>query len=259
MNSRLTRTSLTGLCLLLSLIYLAPVVCFHIRDMPSMIKIKSGRDSLLLSPSLPTIVNHSVTEDALFCQYHPSRGIDAWFCGLRGGMLYSNKTVTITRKLMREARTIDPKYPYLMNASSSPTFGVALEDIYNIEFIEDSFLADYPHISVFSISAQNVIKRLKRNMFMGARELQNIQIQSSPELIEIDEGIFAGLNHLESIILFDNPRFVEISAYLFKGIPQLVSLEITNCGVWTSCKSNVTRRIQCIEKYLVLGIIVGKM
>ena len=130
---------------------------------------------------------------------------------------------------MREARTIDPKYPYLLNASSSPRFGVVIE--MNCEEIEDGFLADFPKICAFALLGPNAVKDLKRNMFAGARHLQMIQIARNPELIKIEEGIFEGMNRLMFIVLFGNPKFVEVTEYLFKGIPRLNSLYIQECGV----------------------------
>ena len=130
---------------------------------------------------------------------------------------------------MREARTIDPKYPYLLNASSSPRFGVVIE--MNCEEIEDGFLADFPKSCAFALMGPNAVKDLKRNMFAGARHLQIIQIARNPELIKIEEGIFEGMNRLMFIVLFGNPKFVEVTEYLFKGIPRLNSLYIQECGV----------------------------
>ena len=139
--------------------------------------------------------------------------VKLWRCGIVGGKSPANQA-TITRKMMREARTLDPNYPYLMNASTSPTFGVALVNITDIESIEDGFLSDYPRISIFSIHAPNVIKKLKRNMFAGAGDLTLIQIRNCSELIEIDGGIFAGMNRLNRIMLYNSsPKAVSGQRY----------------------------------------------
>ena len=179
---RLTCTRLTGSYVFLTLLYFAPTVCYDIREMPSVVRMESPRDLLMLPPMPITWIDSADVkpdlvkdEDALFCQYKSIYEVELWRCGIVGGKSPANQA-TITRKMMREARTLDPNYPYLMNASTSPTFGVALVNITDIESIEDGFLSDYPHISMFSIHASNVIKKLKRNMFAGAGDLTFIQI-----------------------------------------------------------------------------------
>ena len=91
----------------------------------------------------------------LYCYMTKQVGYDVWQCHWRN--LTANCT-KITRRMMAEAVTLDPQYPFLINASHSAKFGIAFLHNMSVTQIDDGFLKDYPVVRLFSIQLNHEIQ-----------------------------------------------------------------------------------------------------
>ena len=98
------------------------------------------------------------------------------------------KCPNITRKVMTEARTTNPKYPFLRNTSSLPKLKISI-DGWDIRYFQNGFLSDYPTLDEFEIQYTSVTK-LSRGMFVRILQLKSLRIMDCPSLSIIEDGIF---------------------------------------------------------------------
>jgi hypothetical protein len=84
----------------------------------------------------------------LICDYQPQTGWDLWYCDNKN-QNQENKTsncAVITRKIMRNLQTTDPKIPTLLNYTSE-TFWIGFYPDMGIKELEDGFLMDFPQVN----------------------------------------------------------------------------------------------------------------
>ena len=136
----------------------------------------------------------------------------------------------VTRQMMRWAKTNDPQYPFLHNASSISKLSVFIpSDI--LRFLEDGFLRDYPTMIRFEISMTVPRSRdpsitvIGQQTFDGAVGLDQLVLCNCKDLYHIDDGAFEMMEQLSSLIMEEN-GFTSITYGPFRNLPSLRLLSL---------------------------------
>ena len=128
--------------------------------------------------------------------------------GLRGSSFdCSNATCpNITRKVMNEARTTNPKYPFLGNASLLPRLKINIGG-WDIRYFQNGFLSDFPTLVDFEMRYTSVTQ-LSRGVFDHVPQLRWLYIIDCPSLSIIEDGVFPSSLHstVPSFLSFGHKR-----------------------------------------------------
>ena len=143
----------------------------------------------------------------------------------------------ITRRIMQEARTTDPDYPYLLNATTLPRLAIVIA-YGDIDFFEDGFLADFPTLYRLDIGYV-AISKVSNGILSDIVRLRELCFIQCHFLSEIEDGIFRNQPHLARLLLVELKELKQISRDLFGGLRELELLDLSNNSIHSDRKSVV--------------------